>query len=128
MPRIGDHDNIELLQSMWNEADSNRMILVKVFSVTESAMIQPASHSQPLSGLTEEFAQRLPDGAVSVELIGGDLVLRASGSLQKRFEELLERHKAGTLNQDEDGEYEAICQLDHALSWLNRLARTPRQG
>jgi hypothetical protein len=41
---------------------------------------------------------------------------------------LLERRKAGTLTPDEGGEYEAICQLDHALSWLNRLARAPRQG
>lgn len=86
-------------------------------------MVQSASHSQPLPGLTEEFAQRLPDGAVSVELIDGNLVLRASETLQKRFEELLERRKAGALTPDEDGEYEAICRLDDALSWLNRLAR-----
>ena len=92
------------------------------------AMIQPVSPSQPLSGLDEELVQRLPDGAVSVETVDGDLVLRASGKLQQQFEQLLQRRKSGTLTPEEGELYEAICQLDHALSWLNRLARTPRQG
>ncbi len=70
-----------------------------------------------------EWVQHLPDGAVSVEQQGTGLVLRASTGLQKQFETLLEKKKAGLLSPQEDKEYEAICGLDTALSWLNRLAR-----
>jgi hypothetical protein len=70
----------------------------------------------------------LPDGAVSVEKVDESLVLRASEKLQERFEDLLERRKAGTLTAEDDQQYQAICALDDALSWLNRLARTGRSG
>ncbi len=70
-----------------------------------------------------EWIQHLPDGAVSVERQGATIVLRASTRLQKKFETLLEKKKAGSLSSQEDREYEAICGLDTALSWLNRLAR-----
>jgi hypothetical protein len=63
-----------------------------------------------------------------VEAQGDHLVLRASGRLQQRFEELLEGRKAGGLTAMENREYEAICQLDDALSWLNRLARGTPTG
>lgn len=89
-------------------------------------MIQPAPATPPLADLNEDLLQRLPDGAVSVETVNGNLVLRASEKLQERFEELLERRKAGILAAEEADDYEAICQLDHALSWLNRLARMPQ--
>jgi len=69
----------------------------------------------------------LPDGAVSVAAEDDSLVLRASDELQNRFESLLARHKSGTLTADEQCQYDAICQLDEALSWLNRLARSPKQ-
>lgn len=72
---------------------------------------------------TNTWVQLLPDGAVSVEAHDRHLVLRASGRLQQRFEELLEKRKAGELTATENREYEAICQLDDALTWLNRLAR-----
>jgi len=65
----------------------------------------------------------LPDGAVSVESGAGSVVLRASKPLQNRFEVLVERKKSATLTQKEAAEYDAICHLDEALSWLNRLAR-----
>ncbi len=42
-----------------------------------------------------EWVQHLPDGAVSVEQQGTGLVLRASTGLQKQFETLLEKKKAG---------------------------------
>jgi hypothetical protein len=41
-------------------------------------------------------------------------------------EALLAGRKAGTLTPEEAREYEAICDLDTALSWLNRLARGAR--
>jgi len=72
------------------------------------------------------WVQDLPDGAVSVEMEGTTLVLRASHTLQERFETLLARRKAGTLSPEETREYEAICALDTALSWLNRLVRGSR--
>ena len=78
------------------------------------------SVSQPPS---PSWARRLPDGAVSVSELGGHWVLRASRPLQIRFEELLDRRKLETLDEDESEEYEALCALDDALSWLNRLAR-----
>jgi len=71
----------------------------------------------------QTWVELLPDGAVSVGTQDHCLVLRASERLQRRFEELLDKRKAGKLGSAEDREYEAICQLDDALSWLNRLAR-----
>jgi hypothetical protein len=65
----------------------------------------------------------LPDGAISVDIEDAILVLRASKKLQERFELLLDKRKAGTLSPKEQREYAAICDLDTALSWLNRLAR-----
>jgi hypothetical protein len=70
-----------------------------------------------------EWVQYLPDGAVSVETEGSALVLRASHHLQERFDTLLDKRKAGTLSAEETRAYEAICDLDTVLSWLNRLVR-----
>ncbi|MFM9965097.1 MAG: hypothetical protein ACKV2Q_28185 [Planctomycetaceae bacterium] len=81
----------------------------------------------PHQTLSPSCIRRLPDGAVSVSTLGGDWVLQASQPLQAKFEELLERRKQGTLDAEESAEYEAICALDDALSWLNRLARGERK-
>ena len=86
------------------------------------------SHTlSPLDQLTAPNAQAwvrsLPDGAISVDIEGAILVLHASKKLQERFELLLDKRKAGTLSPQEQREYTAICDLDTALSWLNRLAR-----
>jgi hypothetical protein len=72
------------------------------------------------------WVQYLPDGAVSIDVEGSTLVLHASQKLQKRFEMLLDKRKAGTLSPEEQREYAAIGDLDTALSWLNRLARGAR--
>lgn len=91
-------------------------------------MIQAiVGNSLPNQTLSPNCIRRLPDGAVSVSALGGDWVLQASQPLQAKFEQLLERRKQGTLNADESEEYEAICALDDALSWLNRLARGERK-
>jgi hypothetical protein len=66
----------------------------------------------------------LPDGAVSVERQDEKLVLRASQQLQERFEQLLELRKSAVLTAPESEQYYAICELDDALSWLNRLIRS----
>jgi len=67
--------------------------------------------------------QYVPDGAVSVAVEDSTLVLKASNALQERFETLLAKRKAGALSDEEAREYQAICDLDTALSRLNRLAR-----
>lgn len=69
------------------------------------------------------WVQYVPDGAVSVAVEGTALVLKASNTLQERFETLLTKRKDGVLSVEETQEYQAICDLDTALSWLNRLAR-----
>lgn len=74
------------------------------------------------------WVSRLPDGSVSVKLEGNQVVLHASRELQDRFEQLLEGRKAGTLTSDEIDQYDAICELDDKLSWLNRLARASERG
>ena len=89
------------------------------------------SHTpSPLEQITapdaHEWVQYLPDGAISVDREGTTLVLRASQILQERFETLLDKRKAGPLSSKEQREYAAICDLDTALSWLNRLARGSR--
>lgn len=81
-----------------------------------------------LPAASSEWIDRLPDGAVSIETDGRLWRLRASQALQSRFESLLERHQAGTLNANELQEYEAICELDQLLSGFNRLARRVQQG
>ena len=69
------------------------------------------------------WVQYVPDGAVSVAVEGTALVLKASNALQERLETLLAKRKDGVLSVEETQEYQAICDLDNALSWLNRLAR-----
>jgi hypothetical protein len=69
------------------------------------------------------WVQYVPDGAVSVAVEGTALVLKASNAVQERFETLLTKRKDGVLSVEETQEYQAICDLDTALSWLNRLAR-----
>lgn len=72
------------------------------------------------------WVQYLPEGAISADIEDATLVLRASHSLQERFETLLAKRKASTLSPEEQRESAAICDLDTALSWLNRLARGAR--
>lgn len=87
------------------------------------ATIQPAPCAFPVVGPSSEGVSLLPDGPISIEVEGNQWVLRASHRLQARFEHLLERRKTGDLDAVEAREYEAICELDTALTWLNRLAR-----
>jgi hypothetical protein len=72
------------------------------------------------------WVQHVPDGAVSVAVEDSTLVLKASTALQERFESLLTKQKTVGLSVEETREYQAICDLDTALSWLNRLARGSR--
>ena len=86
----------------------------------------------PIDQLTAQdshvWVQYVPDGAVSVAVEDSILVLKASTALQERFETLLAKRKAETLSAEETREYQAICDLDTTLSWLNRLARESRNA
>lgn len=87
------------------------------------ATLDACPRSFPAAGELTERIALLPDGAISIGIEGSQWVLHASRRLQTRFEQLLEGRKTGTLNPAETRECEAICELDTALSWLNRLAR-----
>ena len=90
-------------------------------------MSSPPSPLEQLSTTDiQEWVRFFPDGAISLDIEASSVVLRASSKLQNRFETLLDKRKAGTLSPEEIREYEAICDLDKALSWLNRLARGVR--
>ena len=77
---------------------------------------------------SNEWVTQIPDGAVSVETLGSAFVLRASRKLQDRFEYLLDARNQGKLTADENAEYDAICDLDNALSWINRQLRQIAKG
>ncbi|NOT55126.1 MAG: hypothetical protein HOP18_11010 [Deltaproteobacteria bacterium] len=83
----------------------------------------PAFPEQPTAQDSHVWVQHVPDGAVSVAVEDSALVLKASTTLQERFEDLLTKQKTEGLSAEEIREYQAICDLDAALSWLNRLAR-----
>ena len=89
------------------------------------------SQSTPTTAAKSDFGGNalawvasLPDGAVSIEIQDEKIVLRASQQLQQRFEELVERRKNAILTAAESKQYDAICDLDDVLSWLNRLMRS----
>jgi hypothetical protein len=93
--------------------------------IKENLMVQPPSPLEQLSAQNaHKWVRYLPDGAISLDIEASTVVLRASTALQNRFDMLLDKRKAGTLSSEEMHEYEAICDLDKALSWLNRLARS----
>ena len=90
-------------------------------------MSQPPSPLEQLSAAGPlDWVHDLPDGAISLDTEASSVVLRASAKLQDRLEVLLDKRKVGALSAQETREYEAICDLDKALSWLNRLARGAR--
>ena len=92
-------------------------------------MSQPPSPAEQVTAQNSHvWVQYVPDGAVSVAVEDSTLVLKASNALQERFETLLAKRKASALSVEETREYQAMCDLDTALSWLNRLARGSRNA
>ena len=90
-------------------------------------MSQPPSPAEQVTAQNSHvWVQYVPDGAVSVAVEDSTLVLKASNALQERFETLLAKRKASALSVEETRENQAMCDLDTALSWLNRLARGSR--
>lgn len=73
-----------------------------------------------LSGLPRGLQH---DGAISIELDGGVLVLRASQAAQGRVEDPLEKQKGSGLSPEEEEELRQYEDVDDYLSYLNRLTR-----
>jgi len=73
-----------------------------------------------LSSLPATFPK---EGAVSLELVEGAPVFRASTTVQTRIETLLDKQRTMQLSQEEDRELDRYEEFDDYLSYLNRLAR-----
>jgi hypothetical protein len=87
------------------------------FVSMEDAMSQTSSLIDQVTPQNlHSWVQHVPDGAVSIAVEDSTLVLKASNALQERFETLLAKQKDGTLSAEEVPEYQAICDLDTALS------------
>ena len=79
------------------------------FASSEDAMSQtPSSVDQLTVQNSHVWVQHVPDGAVSVAVGDSTLVRKASKTLQKRFEALLAKQKAGALSVEETRKYQAI--------------------
>jgi hypothetical protein len=81
------------------------------------ASVQPLPR---LGGLPTTFPK---EGAVSLELVEGAPVFRASAKVQTRVEALLDKQKAMELSQEENRELDRYEEFDDYLSYLNRLVR-----
>jgi hypothetical protein len=68
--------------------------------------------------------QTLPkQEAVSIELVEGIPIFRASQKVQNRLEYLLEKQKQNSLNSEEEKELDNYEELDDYLSLVNRTIR-----
>lgn len=81
------------------------------------ASVQPLPR---LGGLPASFPK---DGAVSLELVEGAPVFRASTRVQTRVETLLDKQKTMQLSQEENRELDRYEEFNDYLSYLNRLVR-----
>lgn len=72
----------------------------------------------------ENLPMMLPrENAVRLELEQGVVIFRASHSVKKRIEDLLEKHKMDSLTSEESKELESYEEIDDYLSHVNRLIR-----
>lgn len=65
----------------------------------------------------------LRDGAIRLELEQETVIFRASSSVQKRIENLLDKQKENGLTDDEAAELIEYEKLDDFLSHVNRVIR-----
>jgi hypothetical protein len=65
----------------------------------------------------------LPEGAVGIALEEGVPVFRASGAVQERIEDLLEKQVDGGLSEGEVQELDCYGEIDDYLSFVNRMVR-----
>lgn len=63
------------------------------------------------------------EGIISITLIEGITIFRASEKIQSRIETLLEKQKQAVLTIEEEKELDAYEELDDYLSLVNRTIR-----
>ncbi len=63
------------------------------------------------------------DGAISIELVEGVPIFRASSLVQERIEALLTKQKEFALTSEEEKELDEYEELDDYLSLVNRTIR-----
>ncbi|MCB8764525.1 hypothetical protein L2E68_08730 [Planktothrix agardhii 1029] len=73
-----------------------------------------------LETLPENFSL---EGIISITLIEGITIFRASEKIQSRIETLLERQKKAVLTLEEEKELDSYEELDDYLSLVNRTIR-----
>lgn len=73
-----------------------------------------------LETLPENFSL---EGIISISLIEGITIFRASENIQSRIETLLEKQKQAVLTIEEEKELDAYEELDDYLSLVNRTIR-----
>ena len=73
-----------------------------------------------LETLPENFSL---EGIISITLIEGITIFRASEKIQNRIESLLEKQKQAVLTIEEEKELDAYEELDDYLSLVNRTIR-----
>ena len=72
----------------------------------------------------QNLPKTLPiEGAVSIELVEGIPIFRASNTVQNRIEELLEKQQSSPLISDEEQELDLYEEIDDYLSFINRTVR-----
>ncbi|OLT59022.1 hypothetical protein [Moorena bouillonii] len=72
----------------------------------------------------ENLPRSLPlDGAVSIELVEGVQIFRASSLVIERIERLLTKQKEAALTDEEEKELDGYEELDDYLSLVNRIIR-----
>jgi len=73
--------------------------------------------------------QTLPrENAVELVLEQGAIIFRASSTVQKHIEELVDRQKSGRLSESEEFELNAFEEIDDYLSHVNRLIRNSTEN
>jgi uncharacterized protein YcbK (DUF882 family) len=82
-------------------------------------MMQP----YPLPNLRKLPKSMPDDGAISIALVEGVPVFRASSKVQARIETLLSHQQDSSLTSEEDEELDRYEEIDDYLSHLNRVVR-----
>ncbi|MDY6781023.1 MAG: hypothetical protein SW833_00440 [Cyanobacteriota bacterium] len=72
----------------------------------------------------QNLSKSLPiEGAIRIELIEGIPIFRASSTIQKRIDTLLEKQQDSFLNSEEEQELDLYEEIDDYLSFVNRTVR-----
>jgi uncharacterized coiled-coil DUF342 family protein len=83
---------------------------------------------KPIPDLSDLPAALRREGAISLEVEQGVIVLRASKAIQNRIESLLRKQQTAKLTRAEEKEMRQYEQVDDYLSLLNRLSRNLAQS